>query len=81
MRGKDRAFWVWLARSWDGWRGSLIVVQPATVVRWHRQGFKYYWAWKSRHKGDVERVIGTLRRDCIDHVIVFNDIGIADLPR
>jgi transposase InsO family protein len=21
------------------------------VVRWHRQGFKYYWAWKSRHKG------------------------------
>jgi len=27
------------------------VVKPATVVRWHRQGFKYYWAWKSRHKG------------------------------
>jgi len=51
LKTKDRAFWLWLARSWDGWRESLIVVKPATVVRWHRQGFKYYWAWKSRHKG------------------------------
>jgi transposase InsO family protein len=59
LKTKDRVFWLWLARSWDGWRESLIVVepatvvrwQPATVVRWHRQGFKYYWAWKSRHKG------------------------------
>jgi hypothetical protein len=51
LKTKDRIFWLWLARSWDGWRESLIVVKPATVVRWHRQGFKYYWAWKSRHKG------------------------------
>jgi transposase InsO family protein len=51
LKTKDRIFWLWLARSWDGWRESLIVVKPATVVRWHRQGFKYYWAWKSRNKG------------------------------
>jgi transposase InsO family protein len=51
LKNNDRVFWLWLARSWDGWRDSLIVVKPATVVRWHRQGFKYYWAWKSRHKG------------------------------
>ena len=51
LRRRDRIFWLWLARSWDGWRDTLIVVKPATVVRWHRQGFKYYWAWKSRHKG------------------------------
>ena len=51
LKTKDRVFWLWLARSWDGWRESLIVVKPATIVRWHRQGFKYYWAWKSRHKG------------------------------
>ena len=44
LKTQDRAFWLWLARSWDGWRESLIVVKPATVVRWHRQGFKYYWA-------------------------------------
>ena len=26
----------------------LIIVQPETVVRWHRQGFRLYWRWKSR---------------------------------
>ncbi len=41
LRMKDRIFWLWLARSWDGWRESLLVVKPETVVRWHRQGFKY----------------------------------------
>ncbi len=39
LKTKDRVFWLWLARSWRGWRKSLIVVKPATVVRWHRQGF------------------------------------------
>ncbi len=33
LRTKDRVFWLWLARSWDGWRESLIVVKPAT---WYR---------------------------------------------
>jgi len=51
LKTRDRVFWLWLARSWGEWRESLIVVKPATVVRWHRQGFKYYWTWKSRHKG------------------------------
>ncbi len=46
LRMKDRIFWLWLAQSWDGWRESLLVVKPATVVRWHRQGFKYYWTWR-----------------------------------
>ncbi len=30
---RDRIFWLWLARSWNGWRESLIVVKPGTVVR------------------------------------------------
>jgi transposase InsO family protein len=51
LRKQDRIFWLWLARSWGTWRDSLIVVKPETVVRWHRQGFKYYWTWKSRQKG------------------------------
>jgi len=40
-----------LSRLWDGWQSTLHVVQPATIVRWHRQGFRYYWRWKSRHRG------------------------------
>ena len=43
LRKWDRVFWLWLARSWNEWRGSLIVVTPETVIRWYRQGFKYYW--------------------------------------
>ena len=33
LRKADRVFWLWLARSWNGWRDSLIVVKPETVVR------------------------------------------------
>jgi transposase InsO family protein len=29
------------------WRDALVVVQPQTLVRWHRQGFRLFWRWKS----------------------------------
>jgi putative transposase len=44
----DRVFWVRLSRLWASWRASLLIVQPATVLAWHRQGFRLYWRWKSR---------------------------------
>jgi len=44
----DRVLWVWLSRVWAGWRSSLVIVQPATVLAWHRRGFQLYWRWKSR---------------------------------
>jgi putative transposase len=45
----DRLFWVILRRFWFRWRETLILVQPETVVRWHRAGFRLYWTWLSRH--------------------------------
>jgi hypothetical protein len=48
LRQRDRVFWVWLSRLWSGWRSSPVIVQLETVVRWHWQGFKLYWRWKSR---------------------------------
>jgi putative transposase len=39
----DRILWVWLFRLWTGWRSSLVIVRPATVLAWHRQGFQLYW--------------------------------------
>ena len=48
LRRRDRVFWVWLSRLWSGWRSVLVIVQPDTVVGWHRQGFRLYWRWKSR---------------------------------
>ena len=50
LRNRDRIFWVWLSRLWAGWRSVLVIVQPDTVVRWHRQGFRLYWRFKSRGK-------------------------------
>src|SRR5580658_3185119 len=49
LAASDRLFWVILRRLWPGWKRALIFVQPETVVRWHRAGFKLYWKWLSRH--------------------------------
>jgi hypothetical protein len=46
----DRLFWVILRRFWSPWKQALILVQPETVVRWHRAGFRLYWTWLSRHR-------------------------------
>ncbi len=49
LRALDRVFWVWLRRLWpDGWHQHLRLVQPETVLRWHRKGWRVYWTWKSR---------------------------------
>jgi putative transposase len=48
LRRFDRLFWVVLGRFWPGWRNALFIVKPATVVSWHRAGFRLYWRWRSR---------------------------------
>jgi transposase InsO family protein len=64
LRQRDRIFWVWISKLWRGWRSALVVVQPDTVVRWHRRGFKLYWRWKSRNRGrpSIDPVIRSLIR-------------------
>lgn len=47
----DKIFWILFSRYVDGWRQILHGLHPDTVVRWHRQGFRLYWRWKSRHHG------------------------------
>src|SRR5271167_537561 len=51
----DRLFWVVLRGIWSGWKRSLILVTPETVVRWHRTGFRLYWSWISRARKAVGR--------------------------
>jgi transposase InsO family protein len=48
LRQRDRLFWFWLSRLWNGWRSALLIVKPKTVIKWHRQGFRLDWRWKSR---------------------------------
>jgi putative transposase len=46
----DKLFWVILRWVWPGWKRALVLVQPETVVRWHKAGFKLYWTWLSRRR-------------------------------
>ena len=50
----DKLFWVMARRFWSGWKQALIVVNPGTVVQWHRAGFRLYWKLISK----VRRPIG-----------------------
>jgi putative transposase len=44
----DRLLWIVLSRFWSGWRRCLHMVQPDTVLRWHRRAFAWHWTRKSR---------------------------------
>jgi putative transposase len=44
----DRMLLVLLARMVQTWKQALFIVQPETLLRWHRQGFKLFWKYKSR---------------------------------
>jgi len=50
LKAADRFFWMALRKCWSGWKEVLVIVQPETVVRWHRTGFKCYWAWLSQRR-------------------------------
>jgi putative transposase len=44
----DRLLWAWLSRIWSDWRSALAIVQPETVIAWHRRRFRLFWAWRIR---------------------------------
>ena len=52
----DRALWVLLRRLWPNWDKALVLVKHATLVRWHRAGFRAFRRWKSRPRGVRPRV-------------------------
>ena len=71
LTNRDRILWIILSRFWNEWRKPLVFVQPETVVRWHKKGFRLYWRWKSRLRWpgrkavprDVRDLIRTMSRD------------------
>ncbi len=50
LREADWRFWSSLARGWPAWRHALVLVQPETVVAWHRTAWRRYWTCKSRRR-------------------------------
>jgi hypothetical protein len=51
FRPSDRLLWLILRRVWPRWRDALVLVQPATVDRWHRDRFDQRWWRRSRRPG------------------------------
>src|ERR1700694_530550 len=60
----DRLLWVWFYRLWPRCLNTMVLVKPATVVQWHRQGFRLFWRGRSRSgRQCVEREFRKLIRE------------------
>jgi hypothetical protein len=56
----DRVIFVWLYRLFPSVLRAISVIEPETVIRWHRMGFRLYWRWKSRSRGGRPRAVADL---------------------
>ena len=61
LGASDRLFWVLLRQLWSRWAEALIIVNPDTVVGWHRAGLRLYWRWRSRRRGGRPRITEEIR--------------------
>src|ERR1039458_1610250 len=67
MRGRlqlthnDRWFFIQLYRWFPSILQVITIIQPDTLVRWHRSGFRCYWRWKSRSLGGRPQIEAGLR--------------------
>ena len=61
LRGSDRFFLVWIIRLWPSLIDTVQVVQPDTVLRWHRAGFRALWRWKSKKRAGRPKIDRELR--------------------
>jgi Homeodomain-like domain len=57
----DRLFWIMLRNVWPRRSDILHSVKPATVIAWHRRGFRLYWRWRSRQRVGRPRISEEVR--------------------
>ena len=56
-----RWFFIQLYRWFPSILQVVKIVQPETLIRWHRAGFRRYWCWKSRSLGGRPQIDTELR--------------------
>jgi Integrase core domain len=61
LTNNDRWFLVQLYRWFPSILQVLTIIQPETLVRWHRAGFGSYWRWKSHRRGGRPPIEAELR--------------------
>ena len=64
FRVADRLLWISLRQLWAKWKEALVLVQPSTVLCWHREGFRKSWHRKSRRPPGRPRVDRDIRALC-----------------
>ena len=74
----NRALLIGMTRLWPGLLGMAQVVQPETILRWHRAGFKPFWRWKSRNRVGRPKIDRGLR-DLIQRMSSENPLWGASL--
>jgi putative transposase len=47
----DRPALLWLSQRVQNWKSALHILEPETLIRWHRKGFAFLWSWKIGKKG------------------------------
>jgi len=62
ITNSDRIFWVFISKIWSKWKSALIIVNPETVLSWHRKGFKLFWRLKSRKKAGRPKIDAEIRQ-------------------
>ena len=70
FRPVDRLFWLCLRWVWPGWRDALVLIQPATIDRWHRKGIRQ--CWRRRSRGPGRPPIDSTCRDLIRRMAAEN---------
>jgi hypothetical protein len=61
LTNNDRWFLIQLYRWFPSILQVITIVQPETLVRWHRAGFRCYWRWKARPRGGRPQIETDLR--------------------
>ena len=75
LRPSDPLFWVLLSRPRHVWAEAFTPVQPETVIRWHRTGFKRLWIWKSRQRGPGRPAVAPELRALIRRMAEANPLS------
>jgi hypothetical protein len=76
----DRALLVLLASRVRSWRRALLIVQPATLLRWHRAGVQLFWRWRSTPRSRQPRV-AQQTGDLVQRLARENRLGRGTHPR
>jgi len=61
LTNNDRWFFIQLYRWFPSILQVLTIIQPETLLHWHRAGFRRYWRWKSNSRGGRPQIQTELR--------------------